>query len=52
VIEKITNKDYALFDTNTPNTEQQKISTHMRIIADHMRSSTFLIAEGLLPSNE
>lgn len=52
VIEKITHQSYALFDTNTPNTEQQKISTHMRIIADHMRSSTFLIAEGLLPSNE
>ena len=52
VIEKITHQNYALFDTTTPNTEQQKIATHMRIIADHMRSSTFLIAEWLLPSNE
>lgn len=52
VIEKITHQNYALFDTNTPTAEQQKIATHMRIIADHMRSSTLLIAEWLLPSNE
>lgn len=52
VIERITDQQYALFDTHTPTPEQQKISNHMRIIADHMRSSTFLIAEWLLPSNE
>lgn len=52
VIEKITHQNYALFDTSSPTAEQQKITTHMRIIADHMRSSTFLIAEWLLPSNE
>lgn len=52
VIEKITHQSYALFDTNNPNTEQQKIANHMRIIADHMRASTFLIAEWLMPSNE
>ena len=52
VIEKITHQNYALFDTSSPTIEQQKIATHMRITADHMRSSTFLIAEWLLPSNE
>ena len=52
VIEKITHQSYALFDTNNPSTEQQKIANHMRIIADHMRASTFLIAEWLMPSNE
>ena len=52
VIERITDQQYTLFDTHTLTPEQQKISNHMRIIADHMRSSTFLIAEWLLPSNE
>lgn len=35
--------------TNTPS--QKHIVSH-RIIADHMRSSCFLIADGVLPSNE
>ena len=40
VIQNHTKKSYA--DNNQS----------MRIIADHMRSSTFLVAEGLIPSNE
>jgi alanyl-tRNA synthetase len=36
--------------TNTPLNEKT-IASH-RVIADHLRASSFLIAEGILPSNE
>jgi len=52
VIEQITHQEYALFKKSTISDTEQKIAIHMRIIADHMRASTFLIAEWLLPSNE
>ncbi len=44
-IEQATRQSY-IADVNNP------ISKSMRIIADHMRSSCFLIAEWLIPSNE
>lgn len=52
VIEQVTDQKYPLFYTTNLTTSDKKTVTHMRIIADHMRSATFLIAEWLMPSNE
>ncbi|MDR3685344.1 MAG: alanine--tRNA ligase [Coriobacteriia bacterium] len=41
--EEITGADYGV---------NEKISTSVRIIADHARAITFLIADGVIPSNE
>ena len=38
-------------DLNIPGNTREEIAA-LRIIADHARSSSFLIAEGILPSNE
>ncbi len=35
-----------------PYGRDEKSSTSMRVIADHLRAMTFLIADGVLPSNE
>jgi alanyl-tRNA synthetase len=32
--------------------EEKKYKTHMRVVADHIRSSTMLITDGVIPSNE
>ena len=45
-IEKVVEKKYGTLGNN----KEDDIS--IRVIADHIRSSTFLISEGILPSNE
>ena len=37
--------------THVPNDNEEQLTSH-RVIADHMRSSCFLMADGVLPSNE
>lgn len=41
----------ALIEASVNLTSPDKINSH-RVIADHLRSSAFLIADGILPSNE
>ncbi|NLH38920.1 MAG: alanine--tRNA ligase [Elusimicrobia bacterium] len=40
------------FNKNIINSDAFKIVPNLRIISDHLRASSFLISEGILPSNE
>ena len=45
-IEKLSGKEYFV-----PKTNDEKITKAMRIVADHLKASVFIIADGVLPSN-
>jgi alanyl-tRNA synthetase len=58
---KLTNYDSDLFTPiintiaalcNKPYGEDKRIDTAMKVIADHCRATAFLVADGMLPSNE
>jgi alanyl-tRNA synthetase len=51
-ISKYTDKRYDIDSYFTNNKEQYEINKAYKIIADHIRTVTFMLAEGLLPSNK
>ena len=53
-IEKFTEKKYPPFykNENDLNNQEKQITRRFRIITDHLRWSLFLIADGVIPSNE
>jgi alanyl-tRNA synthetase len=48
-LEKLSGKKYA---STLPKAEQSAIDVAFRVIADHIRTLTFAIADGIIPSNE
>lgn len=54
IIEKMTNFKfkYSIDNYFNPTDEQTKINTAFKVIADHVRASTFAIADGVFPGNK
>ena len=41
-----------IFDSFSPPERRERVNVSMRVVADHIRATTFLIGDGVIPSNE